>query len=162
MRGLAIIEVALIVLAAGAGRYAGTADRSAATAAGQYATTADRGVSLEPLEPNETPEKETLVHLALKSSFPAKDTTLASSPGEIVLTFTQAPQMAGTSIRLLPVGGEPLELGKAKAREDDAKVVVLAVSSSLADGEYRVSWRAMAQDSHTVRGEFDFTVDALR
>jgi len=59
--------------------------------------------------------------------------------------------MAGTSVRLLPKGGEPLDLEPATAQEDDSSVVVLDVSETLADGDYEVMWRAMAQDGHTIR-----------
>ena len=101
-------------------------------------------------------------HLALKESAPKKDETVGTSPETVTLWFTQAPQMAGTSVRLLPKGGEPLELEAATAREDDPTVVVLDVSETLADGDYEVMWRAMAQDGHTIRGEFGFTVNTAR
>ncbi len=97
-------------------------------------------------------------HLALKESSPKKDETVNASPEIVTLWFTQAPQMAGTSVRLLPQGGEPLELEAATAQEDDPAVVVLDVSETLADGDYQVMWRAMAQDGHTIRGDFGFTV----
>lgn len=101
-------------------------------------------------------------HLALKESSPKKDETVSTSPETVTLWFTQAPQMAGTSVRLLPSGGEPMELEAATAKEDDPTVVVLTVSEPLADGDYEVMWRAMAQDGHTIRGDFDFKVQAAR
>ena len=97
-------------------------------------------------------------HLALKESSPKKDETVATSPETVTLWFTQAPQMAGTSVRLLPKGGEPLDLEPATAKEDDPSVVVLDVGEGLADGDYEVMWRAMAQDGHTIRGDFGFRV----
>lgn len=102
------------------------------------------------------------LHLELEKSSPAADEVLARSPAAVTLWFTQAPQIAGTSVRVVPRGGEPLDLGDAKAKEDDASVVVLTVSEPLADGEYQVMWRAMAQDGHTVRGDFSFTVRGSR
>lgn len=102
------------------------------------------------------------LHLALKSSSPAADEILAESPASITLLFTEAPQMSGTSVRVLPKGGEPLDLGAAKAKEGDGATVVLAIPTALADGDYRVMWRAMADDGHTVRGDFGFTVVARR
>ena len=99
-------------------------------------------------------------HLALKESAPKADEMLTESPSKITLWFTQAPQMAGTSVRLLPKGGEPMDLEDATATEEDASVVVLEVGESLAAGEYQVMWRAMAQDGHTIRGDFGFMVHA--
>lgn len=101
-------------------------------------------------------------HLSLKESSPEKDATVTTSPGTVTLWFTEAPQMAGTSVRLLPKGGEPLDLEPATAKEDDPSVVVLEVSETLADGDYEVMWRAMAQDGHTIRGDFGFTVQTAR
>lgn len=101
-------------------------------------------------------------HLSLKESSPKKDETMSASPETVTLWFTQAPQMAGTSVRLLPKGGEPLDLEPATAQEDDPSVVVLEVSERLANGDYEVMWRAMAQDGHTIRGDFGFTVQSAR
>ena len=101
-------------------------------------------------------------HLALEASFPKEDATVATSPETVTLWFTEAPQMAGTSVRLLPKGGEPLDLEPAMAKENDSSVVVLDVSETLADGDYEVMWRAMAQDGHTIRGDFGFTVKTAR
>ena len=101
-------------------------------------------------------------HLALEASSPKGDATVATSPETVTLWFTEAPQMAGTSVRLLPRGGEPLDLEPATAREDDPSVVVLDVSETLADGDYEVMWRAMARDGHTIRGDFGFTVQTAR
>ena len=100
-------------------------------------------------------------HLSLEDSSPKQDETLAASPETVTLWFTEVPQMAGTSVRLLPEGGRPLELEPAAARADDSTVVVLDVSKTLADGDYRVMWRAMARDGHTIRGDFGFSVRSL-
>lgn len=102
------------------------------------------------------------LHLALKESSPQKDETVSESPDKITLWFTQAPQMSGTSVRLVPKGGEPLDLGDAKAMEDDDTVVVLAIGQTLAAGDYDVYWRAMAQDGHVIRGDFGFTLGSGR
>lgn len=99
-------------------------------------------------------------HLALKESAPKADEMLNESPSKITLWFTQEPQMSGTSVRLLPKGGEPLDLAAATATEEDGSVIVLEVGQTLAAGEYQVMWRAMAQDGHTIRGDFGFMVHA--
>ncbi|MXX68059.1 MAG: copper resistance protein CopC [Gemmatimonadales bacterium] len=101
-------------------------------------------------------------HLALEASSPKKDAMVTTSPETVTLWFTEAPQMAGTSVRLLPNGGEPLDLEPATADQDDPSVVVLEVSETLADGDYEVMWRAMSQDGHTIRGDFGFTVQTAR
>ena len=102
-----------------------------------------------------------LAHLDLDRSVPEADAT-ASDVTKISLWFTQAPQMSGTSVRIVPEGGEPLDAGKAKADPNDGKLVELALSAALDPGKYAVHWRAMAQDGHTVRGDFEFTVRSAR
>ncbi|MCG8469933.1 MAG: copper resistance protein CopC [Gemmatimonadetes bacterium] len=100
----------------------------------------------------------TPLHLRLEASQPGAGETVATLD-EIRLEFSQAPQMAGTRIRVLS-GGEPLDLGDAAASPDDDEVVVLALADGLADGEYEVRWRAMSPDGHPVTGDFGFTVSA--
>lgn len=97
-------------------------------------------------------------HLELERSSPAADEMVAGSPDRITLWFSQAPEMAGTSIHVVPEGAAPLDLGDPKADPEDPAVVHLALATPLAPGEYRVVWRAMARDGHVVRGDFGFMV----
>ncbi len=99
-------------------------------------------------------------HLRLDRSIPTAEEVLEASPERVTLYFTQVPQMAGTSVRLLPTGGEPLQLPAATADEEDPSVVVLPVPEALANGDYTVMWRAMAQDGHTIRDDFHFSLVA--
>jgi methionine-rich copper-binding protein CopC len=101
------------------------------------------------------------LHLALDRSAPEAD-QVVTGVERVSLWFTQAPQMSGTSIRVVPAGGEPLELGKARMSEEDEKLILLDLSEPLVDGAYEIHWRAMAQDGHTVRGDFGFQVKAAR
>jgi hypothetical protein len=98
------------------------------------------------------------MHLELKRSAPEAETTVPA-PSEIRLWFTQAPQAAGTSLRLIQ-NGQPLEIGALMPDPEDATVYAAPVESPLAPGTYTVAWRAMAADGHVVRGEFPFTVQA--
>lgn len=105
-------------------------------------------------------EENRTLHLELSKSAPEADQVLSESPTQVVLWFTQAPQMAGTSVRVVPAGSEPLDLPDATAREDDGSVIELDLTQPLAEGAYQVVWRAMADDGHVVRGDFAFTVGA--
>ena len=102
------------------------------------------------------------LHLQLERSEPAADSTVHETPAEIRLWFTQSPQIDGTSVRVLPVGGEPLETGDARLAEADDRLVLASLAAPLANGRYEVSWRAMARDGHVVRGTFEFRVDIAR
>ncbi|HSM07017.1 MAG TPA: copper resistance CopC family protein [Longimicrobiales bacterium] len=98
------------------------------------------------------------LHLQLDRSAPEAEATVPA-PSEIRLWFSQEPQAAGTSLRLIR-DGAPLEIGDLKPDPEDASVYVVALESPLAAGSYTVAWRAMAADGHVVRGEFPFTVQA--
>ncbi len=105
-----------------------------------------------------TADSRDRLHLQLDRSAPEAESTVAP-PSEIRLWFSQAPQAAGTSLRLIREG-EPLEIADLKPDAEDATVYAVALESPLAAGSYTVAWRAMAADGHVVRGEFPFTVQA--
>ena len=102
-------------------------------------------------------------HLSLKDSSPKKDETVAVSPPTVTLWFTdRRRRWPGHPFVSCRRGATPSTLEPATAQEDDPSVVVLDVSDPLADGDYEVMWRAMAQDGHTIRGDFGFTVQTAR
>lgn len=100
------------------------------------------------------------LHLALEKSLPAEDAVLAEAPEEIRLFFSQEPQTAGTSLRLMAADSTRVATGDLKASADDPSVFAAPVTGAMPDGLYTVVWRAMAMDGHVVRGEFSFTVAA--
>lgn len=102
------------------------------------------------------------LHLQLERSEPEADATVDEAPSEIHLWFSQSPQIDGTSVRVLPVGGEPLRTGDARLAKDDDHLVLASLDQPLASGRYEVRWRAMARDGHIVRGTFEFRVDIAR
>lgn len=99
-------------------------------------------------------------HLRLVSTSPAADTTLTSSPSEIRLNFSEPPQMRGTTVRLADASEALVPSTDAAADEDDRSQVIIRPEAPLAPGRYTVHWRVIAQDGHTQRGSFDFTVRA--
>lgn len=102
------------------------------------------------------------MHLALAESWPKADEKITDSPKHIRLRFTQTPQMKGTSIRLLPIDVDPIDIGKTTAMADDDKIVSASIPIRLGYGTYQVIWRAMSRDGHVVRGDFKFELQAER
>jgi methionine-rich copper-binding protein CopC/peroxiredoxin len=101
-------------------------------------------------------------HLRLNSTQPAADASVAESPAEIRLFFSEPPQMQGTSVRLADASGELVATTEAVADEGDAREVYIVPEGSLAPGAYTVHWRVIAQDGHAQRGEFGFRVTSGR
>ena len=96
------------------------------------------------------------LHFALSGSEPAADATV-SSPEELRLWFTQAPQDNSMLIRLMTEDAM-VETGPPIPDSEDDKVYSVAVGRTLEEGGYNIAWRAMAADGHVVRGAIPFTV----
>jgi len=97
-------------------------------------------------------------HLRLVATSPAADSTVIGSPAEIRLSFSEPPQMRGTTVRLTRGAEELVESTAAAADPEDAKELFIRPVSPLAPGTYTVHWRVIAEDGHTQRGTFEFRV----
>lgn len=99
-------------------------------------------------------------HAHLEGAVPAPDSTLATSPGEIRLTFNEPIESRFSAIQLLDGKGKAVATGKAASSQQAAQVLVLSGLPKLPAGTYRVRWRAVAADTHKTSGTFRFTVTA--
>lgn len=99
-------------------------------------------------------------HLHLLRSDPAADATVHGSPAALRLTFSEAPELAVTSLRVRGPGDHPVALGRLQRAAGDRATVVAAPRAPLAPGHYAVTWRTMAHDGHAMHGTFHFTVVA--
>lgn len=97
-------------------------------------------------------------HLRLLRSDPAADTTVATPPAAVRLTFSEAPELAVTTVRLTGPGDRAVALGRLARQPRDRATVVATPRGPLAHGRYTVAWRTMSHDGHPMRGTFHFTV----
>ena len=102
-------------------------------------------------------EGPTIPHFELIKSSPEADATVPT-PSEVRLWFTQVPQAATTTIRVIPADGEPLHTGEVVQDPEDGAIFSVAFHHTPEPGPYTVSWRAMGTDGHVVKGDFTFTV----
>lgn len=86
---------------------------------------------------------------------PADGATLAASPPVIALMF-DAP-MRITRLLVLNAAGDEQPLAQKDGTTPARRYQ--AVPEPLAPGAYEVRWRGMAEDGHTMRGSFAFTVE---
>ena len=93
-------------------------------------------------------------HAQFESSSPASGAALENSPREIVLNFTQA--VTPVSVTLVGPGG--IHVGAAGEVTADGDSIVLAIVEPLPPGAYRVSYRVLSGDSHTISGDFGFAI----
>jgi copper transport protein len=98
-------------------------------------------------------------HAELTSSTPANQAIVASTPPEILLTFSEGVDPVGDSIRLVDAAGDPVPLGPIDQSQGD-DTLRAPVPATIADGTYIVGWQAISADSHKIRGAFTFSVGA--
>jgi methionine-rich copper-binding protein CopC len=99
-------------------------------------------------------------HLTLQRTAPEADAAVAGPVQEIRLFFSEAPQMAGTSVTLVNSSESPVAATVAAADRADAKQVFIRPETPLASGTYVVHWRTLAEDGHAMNGDFGFSVNA--
>jgi len=99
-------------------------------------------------------------HLRLVRSFPAKDTSLTSSPDVIRVWLSEPTEKGVSKITLATSSGVaiPLEALTRDAAKDAPLVAKL--SKPLSAGAYAVTWKTMSKDGHVVNGTFGFRVAA--
>jgi copper transport protein len=99
-------------------------------------------------------------HSALESSDPAADSTVPTSPRHIVLTFSEAPDVKLSLVRVLDGAGATAPgVSAPQAVPGDKRSLQVTPSTPLPDGTYTVNWRAVsAVDGHVESGAFAFGV----
>jgi copper transport protein len=99
-------------------------------------------------------------HALVASSDPADGATLASSPSQVVITFTEQPDVARSLIQVLDTSGRKLAGGAPEPVAGQPSTVVrIPVPATLPKGVYTVSWKSIsAVDGHLATGAFAFGV----
>jgi methionine-rich copper-binding protein CopC len=92
-------------------------------------------------------------HAMLDHASPAVGGTVATSPGQVTLYFTQQlePKFSGAEVR--NASGTRVDHGKSIS----GNVMRLSVGT-LAPGAYSVTWHVLSVDTHTTQGSFSFHV----
>jgi methionine-rich copper-binding protein CopC len=97
-------------------------------------------------------------HLTLDASVPAADTAVTAPVAEVRLTFSEAPLLRGTSVRVVDSGRSLMPASPPRSHESDPRQVYVTLDPPLTSGAYTVQWRVIAQDGHVMRGNFGFEV----
>ena len=114
-----------------------------------------------------------VAHPKLKSAVPAADMDVSASPKqsglatkdkiggapkEIRLMFSEAVIAKMSGIVLKDENGKPIPTGSPLTDPQDQKQLIVPVSAPLSSGRYNVTWHAVSEDTHKVKGEYNFTV----
>jgi copper resistance protein C len=97
-------------------------------------------------------------HAFLEQANPPVGGTASTPPKEIRLRFSEAIEPAFSHIKLATKAGDAVEIGPVSLDPNDSTQLVAAVSSALAPGVYKVSWRVVSVDTHSTAGDYTFEV----
>jgi methionine-rich copper-binding protein CopC len=97
-------------------------------------------------------------HAFLERAQPRVGARLAAAPTEVRMWFSE--ELVGAFCRASLEGpsGKPLAEPAARVDGPDRRQLVLPLAGRLANGPYRVRWRAASVDSHVTQGDFTFVV----
>jgi copper transport protein len=98
-----------------------------------------------------------LAHAHLTGTKPAANARLMVAPRQLVLTFSESPALAMSSLRLVGPDSAVIALG---AVTHDAGVRTLSASivGPLAAGRYTVEWQTAGDDGHVQHGSYQFVI----
>jgi len=84
-------------------------------------------------------------HAFLDHASPLIGSTVAASPRDVVLTFTQNLEAAFSLVQVTDANGGRVDQGKPQISGNTMRIGL----KSLPQGTYRVRWRALSVDTHT-------------
>jgi len=99
-----------------------------------------------------------LAHAQLVASSPGAGATVAESPVELRLVFSEALEAQVTSLDVVASDGTSI-LSRAGEIDPEDPYALVVAHPGLADGIYSISWRSLSVvDGHTAEGFFTFAV----
>ena len=97
-------------------------------------------------------------HALPVSSEPGDGAQLESAPNEVVISFTEPPELSVSRVDVFDADGETHPVGDLAAAPGDDRSLVIPVES-LPEGAYTVSWRVVSKvDGHPTAGAFSFGI----
>ena len=97
-------------------------------------------------------------HARLETAIPTVGGTVASSPVELRLHFSEGVEPHFSGVTLTDASGGAVALGKPAVDPADKSILVMPVAAPLKPGVYTVTWHAVSVDTHKTQGTYSFTV----
>jgi|SRR5262245_12552094 len=98
-----------------------------------------------------------LAHAHLDHAIPAVGSTVAASPKEVSLWFTEALEAKFSTIEVHDAQGRSVQAGPATLARDNTAQLSVPLKA-LSPGTYKVIWRVLSVDTHRTEGDFTFRV----
>ena len=96
-------------------------------------------------------------HAHLDHAIPAVGSTVAASPKEVSLWFTEALEAKFSTIEVHDAQGRSVQAGPATLARDNTAQLSVPLKA-LSPGTYKVIWRVLSVDTHRTEGDFTFRV----
>ena len=97
-------------------------------------------------------------HPKLTSATPAADVASKVSPTEIKLNFSEGVIAKFSGMEIKNESGKAIPTGVPLTDPKDQKQLVVPLPAPLMAGHYTVTWHAVSEDTHRVKGEYSFGV----
>jgi methionine-rich copper-binding protein CopC len=97
-------------------------------------------------------------HPKLNSVSPAADVSSKVSPTEIKLNFSEGVIAKLSGVEIKNESGKAIPTGVPVTDPKDQKQLVVPLPAPLSAGHYTVTWHAVSEDTHRVKGEYSFGV----
>ena len=98
---------------------------------------------------------EAAAHALLDRAEPRVGNSVATTPRQVTLWFTQKLEAAFSSMTVTDPTGQRVDTGKARVSGNQMSVSLRGGSA----GTYRVNWSVLSVDAHKTEGNFTFQVD---
>src|SRR6266702_16477 len=98
-------------------------------------------------------------HPKLTAASLAADVSSKVSPTEIKLNFSEGVIARFSGLELKDDAGKSITTGVPANDPKDPKQLVVPLPAPLKAGHYTVTWHAVSEDTHRVKGEYSFGVD---
>jgi copper transport protein len=95
-------------------------------------------------------------HVGVVESSPPVDGIVTKHPEMITVNFGGSIEPAFSKVEVFDPNGEKVST-KCRFLEEDS-VIEADLKENLAHGVYKVKWKVMSLDGHTLKGEFNFTI----
>lgn len=96
-------------------------------------------------------------HAHYRASTPADGGTVAASPPELSITYTEGVEPRFSTIEVQDAAGKRVDKQDPHTAPADNKVLSVGLPA-LPPGAYTVTWHVTAVDTHKTEGTFKFTV----
>lgn len=97
-------------------------------------------------------------HAKLVRSDPPSGAKLSAAPSTITLLFSERPELALSSIRLVMPTGDTVMLTDLRRDSVDANTVVAETPGAFESGAYQIIWSTAGRDGHASKGVIAFSV----